>query len=337
VGINAAPWLQSLVVDGVLAGVGGILVFLPQLAILFFALALLEYSGYMARAAFITDRFLMRFGLSGMSFIPMILGFGCTVPALMACRSLDNKRERLLTMIVVPFMSCSAKMPVYALLTVAFFAAHQSVVIFSLYVLGALCGLLSAILLKPIIIKKEQPIFLMEMPPYRKPVWHCVWRSLWVRVWGFLSRAGSVILIASIIIWFLSNFNRSLIMVSMDGDNILKSLGSVIAPIFAPLGFGNWQLSVSLLTGFMAKEAVVSTLTILYGTGVDVALQTILSPVAAFAFLVFVLLYTPCVASIATVKRESKSWGFTFFVIIYQLCFAWLAAFIVYQVGRLIF
>lgn len=336
--VQAGPVISSLVLDGIIAGVGGVLVFLPQLMLLFFFLALLEYSGYMARAAFLTDKLLSRFGLSGMSFIPMVLGFGCTVPAIMGCRALENKRERLLTMSVVPFMSCSARMPVYGLFAAAFFAADKWLVISSLYLLGIVVALGTAVILSPMIMKKERPLFLMEMPPYRKPVWHCVWRTLWMRTWDFISRAGSIILIASVIVWFLSNFNLRLQLVADTSTSILSQLGVLIAPLLAPLGLGQWQIAVALLTGFMAKEAVVSTLAVLLAGsgGLELALSALISPAAAYALLVFVLLYTPCVATLAAVRRESSSTGFTLRMIAYQLIVAWLVAFIAYQVGMLL-
>jgi len=298
---------------------------------------LLEYSGYMARAAFITDRLLARFGLSGMSFIPMILGFGCSVPAIMATRALENKRERLLTMTVIPFMSCGARMPVYALFAGAFFASGHSLLIFSLYILGVIIGLGTALLLKPLIMKEEKPLFLMEMPPYRKPVWHCVGRTVWVRVWDFISRAGTIILIASVVIWFLNRFTWNFIYTADGLGSILQSWGYTLTPLFGPLGFGYWPFAVALLTGFMAKEAVVATLSVLLagGAGLGAALTAMLNPAAAYAFLVFVLLYTPCVAAVAALKRESGSLKFLFGYIAYQLLAAWFISFLIYRLGLL--
>ncbi len=332
---GAVSGLRSLIVEGVIGGVGGVLIFIPQLAILFFCLSILEYSGYMSRAAFMTDRLLSGFGLTGMSFIPMILGFGCSVPAIMSCHVLENRRERLLTMAIVPFMSCGAKMPVYALFVAVFFAANQGLIILGLYALGILVGLITAVLLKPMIMKKERPLFLMEMPPYRKPVWHCVFRTVWSRLWDFISRAGSIILIASVIIWLFSNFNWHLYMVD-ESNSMLQALGVFLKPIFEPLGFGHWQLIVALLTGFMAKEAVVSTLSVLYGAELLAgSLTAIISPAAALAYLVFILLYTPCIATIAAIRRESRSLKFSFGVIIYQLAVAWGVSFVVYNVVSL--
>ena len=337
--LQTGPVLESLLIDGIIAGVGGVLVFLPQLMLLFFFLSLLEYSGYMARAAFITDKLLARFGLSGMSFIPMVLGFGCSVPAVMACRVLDSRRERLLTMAIVPFMSCSARMPVYLLFAAAFFASRKWLVIGSLYLIGILAALLTALMLRPVLMKGDRPLFLMEMPPYRKPVWHCIWRTLWLRTWDFISRAGSIILIASVVVWFLNNFNLQLQLTADSSQSILSRLGMLLAPIFQPLGYGYWQIAVALLTGLMAKEAVVSTLSVLLagGTAVDIALSTMLTPPAAYALLVFVLLYTPCVATLAALRRESGKWGFVARSFVYQMAFAWFVSWIIYRIGLLFF
>jgi ferrous iron transport protein B len=335
--IGAGEIIRSLLVEGIIFGVGGVLVFLPQLMILFFCLALLEFSGYMARAAFLTDKLLARFGLSGMSFIPMILGFGCSVPAIMATRALENKRERLLTMTVIPFMSCGARMPVYALFAGAFFARGQSLIIFSLYLLGVAVGLATAALLRPLIMKKEQPLFLMEMPPYRKPLWHCVGRTVWVRAWDFISRAGTILLIASIIIWFLNHFTGNFSYSAEGADSLLQNLGQLLTPLFAPLGFGYWPFAVALLCGFMAKEAVVASLSVLLAgqASLAITLPSLLSPAAAYAFLVFVLLYIPCIATVAAIKRESGGFKFLAGYIAYQLSAAWLISFIVFRLALL--
>ena len=337
VAVGSADMLQSLLVEGIISGVGGVLVFLPQLMILFLCLALMEFSGYMARAAFLTDKLLGRFGLSGMSFIPMILGFGCSVPAIMATRALESKRERLLTLAVIPFMSCGARMPVYALFAGAFFAHAASLVIFSLYLLGLAVGLATAVLLRPVIMKKEQPLFLMEMPPYRKPVWHCVWRTVWVRAWEFISRAVSIILIASVIIWFLNHFTWGFSYTADSAGSLLQILGQRLAPLFGPLGFGQWPFTVALLSGFMAKEAVVASLNVLLAdqVGLAVVLGGLLSPAAAYAFLVFVLLYTPCIATVAALKRESGSLKFLFGYMTYQLAAAWLISFLIFRLASL--
>jgi ferrous iron transport protein B len=330
---NSGPVVTGMIIDGIIAGVGAVMVFLPQLTILFFCLALLEFSGYIARAAFITDKLLAKFGLSGMSFIPMVLGFGCSVPAIMACRSLHNKGERLLTMMIIPFMSCSARMTVYALFAAAFFAEKKYLIIFALYALGIVMAFITAVILSPMLMKKEKPVFLMVMPPYRIPVWHCVWRSVWVRVWDFISHAGTVLLIASIVVWFLSNFSASLQMVE-GNKSLLSNIGQTMAPLFAPLGFGYWQIAVALILGFMSKEAVISTLAVLYAgtSSLALALTSVITPVAAFALLVFVLLYTPCLATLTAMRRESDSWRSTLFMMAYQFGVAWLLSFAIYHI-----
>ncbi|MDR2712312.1 MAG: ferrous iron transport protein B, partial [Clostridiales bacterium] len=337
---HAPLWLQGLLIDGVIAGVGGIMIFLPQLAFLFFFLSLLEDSGYMARVAFITDRLLARFGLSGKAFIPMILGFGCSVPALMACRGLD-RRQRFATMIVVPFVSCGGRLPIYALFAAAFFARNQGLVVFSLYLLGIVVGLCSTLLLQPFLTHKQEKktLFIMEMPPYRWPVWHCIRRRLWLRLKGFIVSAGSIILLASVVIWFLSNYNIRLQVVAE--GSILQSLGKVFAPALKPLGFGQWQSTVALLNGFLNKEGVISSLSVLYGDvggpgGLSLALQSIFTPLSAYTFMVFALLYTPCVATIAALRREAGSTWFALFCVVWQIVVAWLLAFLVYNGGRLL-
>jgi len=332
---SAGPVITGLVIDGIIGGVGAVMVFLPQLTILFLCLAMLEFSGYIARAAFMTDKLLAKFHLSGMSFIPMVLGFGCSVPAIMACRSLDNKRERLLTMMIIPFMSCSARMPVYVLFAAAFFADKKYLIIFSIYALGILMAFITAVILSPMIMKKQSPLFMMEMPPYRKPVWHCVWRSVWVRVWDFISHAGTVILIASIVVWFLSNFNSDFVMVTSN-ESLLGNIGRGMSPFFAPLGFGYWQITVALILGFMSKEAVISTLAVLYAgaSSLTLALTSVITPVAAFALMVFVLLYTPCIATLTAMRRESGSWKYTFFMMVYQFGVAWVVSFLIYHLLR---
>jgi len=329
---GAGPLVSGLIVDGVIRGVGAVLVFLPQLMLLFFFLALLEASGYMARAAFITDKALARLGLSGMSFIPMMLGFGCSVPAMVSCRLLENQGQRRLTMLMIPFMSCSARMPVYALIASVFFDQHKWLVISCLYLLGVLAAILTARFLGPQVLGRERSFFIMEMPPYRKPAWHAVWQSVWLRSWDFISRAGSALLIASVAVWFLSNIGSGLHLAAGPEGSVLYRLGAWIAPLFAPLGFGYWQLAVALLTGFLYKEAVVSTLSVLYSSLTAAALPELLSPAGALAFLVFVLLYTPCIATLTTVRRESGSWPLTLWMLVYQIAVAWLLSFFSYRI-----
>ncbi|MDD2220774.1 MAG: ferrous iron transport protein B [Clostridia bacterium] len=341
-GLTAAPaWLSGLFLDGIWAGVAGILVFLPQLIILFFFLALLEDSGYMARAAFIMDRLLKSFGLAGTSFIPMILGFGCSVPAILACRNMENIKQRKLTILAVPFMSCSARLPIYAMFAASVFAAHQGTVIFSLYILGMIFGLLTALFFSKFVYKGGKGVFVMEIPPYRRPIWHCIWRRLWLRIWDFIARACPVLIVASVGIWFFSNYSFALQPTATSGEeNMLQGFGKLIAPLLTPLGFGDWKAAVALMIGFLRKEAVVSTLAILYGGGGELALSSILStvfsPAAAYSFLVFALLYTPCVATVAVMRKEGGSWRFALMSIAYQLAVAWGVAFVAYQLLSLV-
>lgn len=338
---NAAQWLQELIVNGIIAGLGSILVFVPQIMIMFFFLSILEDSGYMARAAFVMDRLLRKLGLSGKSFIPMLMGFGCSVPAIMAARTLENEKDRRLTIILTPFMSCGARLPVYALFAAAFFAKNQSFIILTLYVLGIVVAILSGILLKNTVLKGEASPFVMELPPYRIPTFKGLMIHMWDRGKGFIKKAGTVIFAAAVIIWFCQSFNFSFKMVEDAADSIFGSIGNAIAPIFAPLGFGDWKSAVALLTGFVAKEAVVATMGILHGVGEDsVQLVTVLqgafTPLKAYAFMAFTLLYMPCLAAFAAIKREMNSWKWTLFTVGYQTATAWVIAFIIYQGGKLL-
>lgn len=341
---GAASWLDSLIVGGIIAGLGSILVFVPQIMILFFFLAILEDSGYMSRAAFMMDRLLRKIGLSGKSFIPMIMGIGCSVPAIMATRTLENEKDRRLTIILTPFMSCGARLPVYALFAAAFFANAQSLVIFSLYLLGMVVAILSGILLRKTIFKGEAEPFVMELPPYRIPTFKGLMIHMWDRGKGFIKKAGTVIFAASVIIWFGQTFDLSLHMVEDVSSSIFGAVGTFIAPFFAPLGFGDWRSSVALLTGFVAKEAVVATMGILNNLGevgedsvqLIASLQTYFTPLKAYAFMTFTLLYMPCIAAFAAIKREMNSWKWTLFTVGYQTATAWIVAFIVYQGGRLL-
>jgi len=344
---GVAPWVNSLLIDGILGGVGGVLTFLPQIAILFLFLSFLEDSGYMARAAFIMDRLLRRFGLSGKAFIPMLMGFGCTVPAVMGARTMENEKDRRMTIMLVPFMSCSARLPVYGLISAAFFPSCAGLVIFSLYVLGLLCAILSGVILRRTMFKGEPAAFVLELPPYRLPTLRNCMLHVWERVRGFLVKAGTLILAMSVVLWFLESFSfqGGLHMVEDAGQSILGTIGSFIAPVFAPLGFGAWQAAVALLTGLVAKEAVVSSLCLLYGfstldAGATIAAAlsgTFQTPVAAYAFLVFILLYVPCVAAVSTLYREMNSLKWTVRSVLWQVCAAWLVSFLIYQVGSLIF
>ena len=320
--VNAA--VHSLVIDGIFTGVGSVLSFLPIIVTLFFFLSLLEDTGYMARVAFVMDKLLRRIGLSGRSIVPMLIGFGCTVPGVMASRTLPSERDRKMTILLTPFMSCSAKLPIYSLFAAAFFPEHAALVMVSLYFLGIAVGILMAILLKSSVFKGEAVPFVMELPNYRLPGLKNVVQLLWEKARDFLQRAFTVIFVATIIIWFLQSFDLRLSLTADPQQSILAWLASGIAPLFAPLGFADWRVSTALITGFMAKESVVSTLTILYGSSAVFAAA--LSPAAAAPLLVFCLLYTPCIAAVASVKRElGGKWAFI--MVANQCIVAWLAAF----------
>ena len=320
--VNAA--VHSLVIDGIFTGVGSVLSFLPIIVTLFFFLSLLEDTGYMARVAFVMDKLLRRIGLSGRSIVPMLIGFGCTVPGVMASRTLPSERDRKMTILLTPFMSCSAKLPIYSLFAAAFFPEHAALVMVSLYFLGIAVGILMAILLKSSVFKGEAVPFVMELPNYRLPGLKNVVQLLWEKARDFLQRAFTVIFVATIIIWFLQSFDLRLSLTADPQQSILAWLASGIAPLFAPLGFADWRVSTALITGFMAKESVVSTLTILYGS--SAAFAAALSPAEAAPLLVFCLLYTPCIAAVASVKRElGGKWAFI--MVANQCIVAWLAAF----------
>ena len=320
--VNAA--VHSLVIDGIFTGVGSVLSFLPIIVTLFFFLSLLEDTGYMARVAFVMDKLLRRIGLSGRSIVPMLIGFGCTVPGVMASRTLPSERDRKMTILLTPFMSCSAKLPIYSLFAAAFFPEHAALVMVSLYFLGIAVGILMAILLKSSVFKGEAVPFVMELPNYRLPGLKNVVQLLWEKARDFLQRAFTVIFVATIIIWFLQSFDLRLSLTADPQQSILAWLASGIAPLFAPLGFADWRVSTALITGFMAKESVVSTLTILYGS--SAAFAAALSPAAAAPLLVFCLLYTPCIAAVASIKRElGGKWAFI--MVANQCIVAWLAAF----------
>lgn len=336
-GIN--PVVHSLVIDGVFAGVGSVLSFLPTIVVLFFFLSILEDSGYMARVAFVMDKLLRKLGLSGRSFVPMLIGFGCSVPAIMATRTLSSERDRKMTILLTPFMSCSAKLPIYAMFTMAFFPGHSALVMITLYAGGMLVGIISGLLLKNTAFKGKPVPFVMELPNYRLPSPKSVGLLLWDKAKDFLTRAFTVIFIASLAIWFLQTFDTRFNLVPAGGEaSMLASIGRFISPIFTPLGFSDWRASTALLTGFSAKEAVVSTLAVLTGASVaslPAALAKIFSPAAACAFLAFTLLYTPCVAAIAAVRRELDT-RHAVLMSAYQTGVAWVVAFLVYRVALLI-
>lgn len=324
--------IHSLVIDGVFNGVGGVLSFLPIIVTLFFFLSMLEDSGYMARVAFIMDKLLRKLGLSGRSIVPMLIGFGCTVPGVMASRTLPSERDRKMTILLTPFMSCTAKLPIYAFFTAAFFPKHGALVMIGLYLFGIIMGILMALIFKKTAFKGEAVPFVMELPNYRMPGAKNVLHLLWDKAKDFLQRAFTVIFIATILIWFLQNFDTGFNMVADSQDSILAMAAGVLAPIFIPVGFGDWRIVTALISGFMAKESVVSSLTVLFGS--TQMLQGNLTTVGAASLLVFCLLYTPCVAAIASVKRElGGKWAAA--MVIGQCVIAWIAAFAVYQIGML--
>ena len=323
---NVNEAVHSLVIDGIFTGVGSVLSFLPIIVTLFFFLSLLEDTGYMARVAFVMDKLLRRIGLSGRSIVPMLIGFGCTVPGVMASRTLPSERDRKMTILLTPFMSCSAKLPIYSLFAVTFFPDHAALVMVGLYFLGIAVGILAAFALKGTLFRGEAVPFVMELPNYRLPGLKNVMQLLWEKARDFLERAFTVIFMATIVIWFLQNFDLQLSLTADPQESILAFVASGIAPLFAPLGFADWRVSTALITGFMAKESVVSTLTILFGS--SAALGAALSPAAAAPLLVFCLLYTPCIAAVASVKRElGGRWAAV--MVLNQCVVAWAAAFIV--------
>ena len=337
-GLDAAgvsPVLHSLVVDGILSGIGSVIGFLPTIVTLFFFLSILEDTGYMARVAFVMDKLLRKIGLSGRSFVPMLIGFGCSVPAIMATRTLSSERDRKMTILLTPFMSCSAKLPIYGLLTSAFFPKQwRGIVMISLYFAGILCGILYALILKMTKFKGEPVPFVMELPNYRLPSAKSVGQLIWEKAKGFIQKAFTIIFAATLIVWFLQNFDAGLHLVTSTDQSLLAQIGSLVAPLFAPLGFGDWRVSTALITGFMAKESVVSTLTVLLG-GKTALLSTLFTPFTAYVFLIFTLLYTPCVAAVATVRREMGTVRAAAGIALLQCVTAWIVAFIVHGIGML--
>ena len=343
-GAGAMDWLISLVCDGIITGVGGVLTFLPQIAILFFFLSILEDSGYMSRIAFIMDKPMRRFGLSGKSFIPLLMGFGCTVPAAMGARTMENDKDKRMTILLLPFMSCSAKLPVYGLIAGAFFAKGRMTVIMSLYVLGIAVGILSGYLFRKTLFTDNDASFMIELPAYRLPAAKNVFTHVWERVSHFIEKAGTIIFAMSVVLWFLQSFDLSFAMTDSPEHSILGVIGGAIAPIFTPMGFGSWQAAVALLTGLVAKEVVVSSLAMFCGFSLSAgggavqgALSGIFTARSAYAFLVFVLLYTPCMAAVATIRRELNSRKLTAFAVCYQLVIAYAASLAVYLLSGLFF
>nr|WP_308758961.1 ferrous iron transport protein B [uncultured Anaerotignum sp.] len=330
-GIN--PVVHSLVIDGIFAGVGSVLSFLPIIVVLFFFLSILEDTGYMARIAFVMDKLLRKIGLSGRSIVPLLVGFGCTVPAVMASRTLSSERDRRMTIMLTPFMSCSAKIPIYAVFAAAFFPQYAALVMIGMYLTGIIIGIIVALIFDRTVFCGKPIPFVMELPNYRFPSAKSVLLLMWDKAKDFLQRAFTIIFLATVIIWFLQSFDSRLNVVTDSADSILAAIGHLLAPLFAPLGFDDWRIPTALITGFTAKEAVISTLGVLMGTSTAAlgpALHSLFTPVSAISFLVFTLLYTPCVAAIAAVKRELESGWLALGVVILQCVVAWLAAFGVY-------
>ncbi len=338
---GASDWVIGLVCDGVIGGVGGVVSFLPQIIILFFFLSILEDTGYLARIAFVMDTLLRKIGLSGKSFVPMLMGFGCTTPAVMAARTMENEKDRRMTIMLTPFMSCGAKLPVYALFAHTFFPGHAGLVTISLYVLGIFMAIIAGFLLKKTVFRGVSSGFVLELPTYRLPTFKGTVRNMLDRAKDFLTKAGTIIFLMSVLIWLLQNFTPTLSVAQTSADSILGCFGRFLAPVFAPLGFGTWEAAVSLLAGLVAKEAVVSTLSVLYGAGGDSAMLSSLlagsfTPLAGYCFLVFTLLYMPCMSAFATIKREMGGWRWAFGSAALQIALAWLTAFIIHTIGSII-
>lgn len=331
--VQINPVVHSLVVDGICNGVGSVISFLPTIVTLFFFLSILEDTGYMARVAFVMDKLLRKIGLSGRSFVPMLIGFGCSVPAIMSTRTLSSERDRKMTILLTPFMSCSAKLPIYSLIISVFFPRqYQALVMVGLYIFGIICAIIYALILKSTKFKGEPVPFVMELPNYRLPSAKSVVHLIWEKAKGFIEKAFTIIFVASIIIWFLQTFDARFNVAESPEQSLLAMIGSLVAPIFAPLGFGDWRVSTALITGFTAKESVVSTLTVLMGGNAELV-STLFTPFTAAVFLVFTLLYTPCVAAIATVKREMGGTKAAVATVIIQCAIAWCVAFLIHAVG----
>ncbi len=338
-GADISPTLHSLIINGVFAGVGSVLSFVPRIAVLFFLLSILEDSGYMPRVAFVMDKLLRKLGLSGRSIVPMLIGFGCSVPAIMATRSLPSKRDRYLTIALIPFMSCSAKLPIYVIFTTAFFTGNRVWVMSAIYLTGILVSVLCAMIFKHTIYKGDPVPFVLILPNYRIPTLKSVMLRVWENAKGFIRKAFTIVFIATIVIWFLQSFDLGLNLVSNPNDSILAVIGRFAAPLLAPLGFGDWRASTALITGLSAKEAVVSTLAVLTGASQGISLSVLLSeiftPLTAYVFMVFCLLYMPCAATMATIKKEMNGWRFAIAIMVFQTAVAWIVAFLTYRIGGL--
>ncbi|TRM11588.1 ferrous iron transport protein B [Lentibacillus cibarius] len=337
--LGASSFVHDLIVDGIVAGVGGVLVFVPQIFALFFCISLLEDSGYMTRIAVIMDRIMEYFGLNGKSFIPMIISFGCNVPGIMAARTIEQRKERLLTILVAPFMSCSARLPVYALFIGAFFVKYQGLIVFSLYFLGILLALITVKIISMTVMRHEKSMFFVDLPVYHLPHAKTLWRSTWEKGKGFIRKAGTIIFAGSVFIWLMTYAGPGGLDVDMD-TSFMAMIGGVIAPILSPLGFGTWQAASSLITGFLAKEVVVSAMSIIYAVTegeLGTTLSHFFTPVSAYSFMVFVLLYVPCLATVAAILRETKSVKWTIFAIVYPLVAAYIITWLIYRIGLALF
>jgi ferrous iron transport protein B len=330
---NVSPWFKSLIIDGIVGGVGSVIVFLPIILTLFIGISFLEDSGYMARTAFIMDKLMRKLGLSGKAFIPLIMGFGCSVPGIMSARTLESEKDRKLTALIIPFMSCNARLPVYALFAGALFAGYESLVIFGLYFLGLIVAFILAFIFKNTLFKKDEEPFIIELPEYKLPEFKSLIIHTWEKGKGFLKKAGTLIFSISVLVWFLSNFNMN--GMTEINESFLASIGNFISPIFTPLGFGTWENSVALLTGLMAKEVVIGTLGVLYTGDLAAHIATTFTVESGIAFLVFTLLYTPCVSVVATLKKEFSG-KLAIFSVIYQFAVAWIFAFGIYHLALLI-
>ncbi|WMM24585.1 ferrous iron transport protein B [Tissierella sp. MB52-C2] len=337
--INSPEWLLAFLSEGVFGGVGSVFEFVPLIMVLYFFLGILEDTGYMARAAYIMDGFMRRLGLHGKSFISMIVGFGCNVPGIMSTRTLDNKKDRMIALLINPFMSCGARLPIYLVFIAAFFPDHGGIVLFSLYALGIIMALIMGKIFSKTLFKGESSHFIMELPPYRLPIFKYVLRDMWSKVWDFLHRAGTIIFVVVSVLWVLSVLPFGVEPYSQ--ESILGRIGTILSPIFVPAGFGTWQATVSLFAGIAAKEAVVAILGMVYagvseGTALVTAIQSVFTPLTAVSFMIMVLLYTPCAAVIGTVKHETKSAKWAAFMVIYTFALGWILSVIVYQVGSLL-
>lgn len=331
---GTSSWFSSLLIDGILAGVGSVIVFFPIIFCLFLGISFLEDSGYMARGALIMDKLMRKMGLSGKAFIPLVVGFGCSVPAIMSSRTLESEKDRKLTALLIPLMSCNARLPIYALFAAALFEGNETEVVFSLYLLGIIMAFIIGLLFKNTIFKKDEEPFIIELPKYNVPDFKSLFIHTWEKARGFLRKAGTIIFSMSVIIWFLSNFNLNG-MVPMN-ESILFHIGNFISPVFSPMGYGSWQNTVSLIAGLMAKEIVIGTMGIIYGNNLTALLPHYFNPVSAYSFLVFVLLYTPCISAISTMKKEYGG-KMTALSVTYQFILAWIVSLIVFRAGSLIF